>query len=781
MKRWVLALVLFGIPTSTFAVEGKAERVHAPYFQTDENALLPLKSSHTEVTVAGVIAHARVTQTYQNTGDVPIEAIYIFPGSTRSAVFGMRMTIGERTIEATIDKRKAARKLYEGAKEEGKSASLLEQQRPNVFQMNVANILPGDEIDVQLDYTELLVPDGNEYELVVPAVVGPRYSTETGEESAWLSNPYLKKDTPVPYEWTASVTVDAGMPIAKIACTSHDVEAKFESKERARVDLTESGEGDRDFIVRYRMAGDALATGLLLHEREGDSGEQFFLMMVQPPSRVEPEAIPPRDYTFVVDVSGSMGGFPLEVSKALMRDLLGGLRPTDTFNVMFFAGGNTVLWERSVPATPANIKQAVYAVDNQRGGGGTELLAALKRAFELSEEGEKGVSRTIVVATDGYVAVEPQSFELIRKSLGSANLFSFGIGRGVNRHLIEGMARVGHGEPFVATSEAEAKTAASRFATYIKAPALTDVAVSFDGFDAYDVEPASIPDVFASRPVLVFGKYKGRARGNITVSGVSGNEDWEHVVRVADSRPDATLTALPYLWARSRVAMLSDLNQLRADDKRVEEVTDLGLEYNLLTAYTSFVAIDEVVRSDGQVKTVKQPLPLPSGVENSAVGGGSVGYGMLGAKGRGKGGGGTAYGVGIGGSGTVGRSAVGHGSGGYIGKGKSDAHIGIGGKEVSAGTYDKNVIHAVIKRHLARIRYCYEKQLQRDPKLAGKLIIEFKIDENGNVTVARVASSTLGDPTAETCIVAEFKKLRFPAPEDGTVTVKYPMVFKAQN
>jgi Ca-activated chloride channel family protein len=279
-------------------------------------------------------------------------------------------------------------------------------------------------------------------------------------------------------------------------------------------------------------------------------------------------------------------------------------------------------------ATEANIEKAVQVIDELQGSGSTELLPALKRALALPRA--EGMSRSVVIVTDGYVTVEAEAFDLIRTRLGEANMFAFGIGSGVNRHLIEGMARVGMGEPFVITDPSGAPARAEKFRKYIQSPVLTQVKAEFKGLSVYDVEPLSIPDVLAERPIIVFGKWRGRPTGKVTVRGRTGRGKYEKSLNVAEFRPRSSNAGLRYLWARHRIQMLDDYNNLAPDDDRVKEVTQLGLDYNLLTQYTSFVAIDSRVRSDGKPTTVKQPLPLPQGVSDYAVGGyASAGSGAL--------------------------------------------------------------------------------------------------------------------------------------------------------
>ncbi len=622
----MLAVVFIFNPIG-YASNGETEnKTLSPYFlvQSDnpETDRLPLKATSAQVNVAGVIADVTVTQEYQNEGKNPLEAIYVFPASTKAAVYAMKMQIGERTIQAKIKKKQEARQEYEQAKQAGQSASLLEQRRPNVFQMNVANILPGDVIKVEMKYTELLVPTDAVYQFVYPTVVGPRYAGDQFGGDApsedWTANPYLHEGEKPLNTFDIKVNLQTGVPVQDITCETHKVNISYEGKTSARVQL-DGGEkqgGNRDFILKYRLTGNAIETGGLLYEGEK---ENFFLLMLQPPKRVKASQIPPREYLFVVDVSGSMRGFPLNTSKALLKDLIGGLNQKDMFNVLLFAGSARMMAENSLPATQANINRAIHTIDRQRGGGGTRLLPALQKAFDLTQA--QGMSRTIVVVTDGYVAVEAQAFDLIRKRLSDANLFPFGIGSSVNRHLIEGMARMGMGEPFVVLKPGAAKDKANKLRKLIQTPVLTDVKIDFQGFDTYDVEPPSIPDVMADRPVIVFGKYRGKAKGRIRLQGVSGETPYSTEIDLSVLKPTPTNMALRYLWARHRIAVLADYNQLSPNDERVQEVTNLGLTYNLLTAYTSFVAVDSLKRiKNGKATTVRQPLPLPQGVSDSAVG-----------------------------------------------------------------------------------------------------------------------------------------------------------------
>jgi Ca-activated chloride channel family protein len=620
----LLAVPNLGIYGQTMEKDNE-DKTLSPFFfvQSEDSDLdqLPLKSTSADVNIAGVIADVKVVQVYKNEGKSVLEAIYIFPASTRAAVYNMKMTIGERVIRANIKERKEARQEYEQAVREGRTASLLEQQRPNVFQMNVGNILPGDEIKVELHYTELLLAEDKTYEFMYPTVVGPRYSNKSENEAGadkWVKNPYLQEGKEPNYNFDIDVHIAAGMPIKDLFSPSHNLDIEYKSSDDAVIELAEGEhkKGDRDFILKYRLNGDQIAPGLLLHRGEK---ENFFLMMLQPPKRIKTREIPYREYIFIVDVSGSMNGFPLDISKELLRNLIGNLQSGDRFNVLLFAAGSSIMAEKSLLATEENINKAIHLIERERGGGGTELLPALKRALALPRS--DGFSRSVVIATDGYVHVEKEAFDLIRNNLGKANMFPFGIGSSVNRFLIEGMARAGMGESFVITRPDDAQKIANKFRNYISSPVLTQISYEIDGFDVYDVEPVTIPDVFAQRPVLLFGKWRGNADGEITIKGVVGQgKKYTKTIDVSDYETADRNRALKYLWARHKIAILADYNQVNPDDERVKEITNLGLTYSLLTEYTSFIAADTQIRTEGgQTTTVQQPLPLPHGVSNNAV------------------------------------------------------------------------------------------------------------------------------------------------------------------
>jgi Ca-activated chloride channel family protein len=313
---------------------------------------------------------------------------------------------------------------------------------------------------VEIEWTEVIPAVGAVYEYVLPTVVGPRYTGggSAGGEAAWAANPHLPTGSADPFEFTLDVALQTTLPLAECVCPSHPVKVEFQARDRAvlKMDHRHGRQlANRDFILRWKLGNAAVDAGLLLHR--GDKVNHF-LLQVAPPERVELSQIPGRDYVMVLDISGSMTGFPLQTAKDLLRDLVKGLREDDTFNIVTFASGSAVFSEDPVAATAKNLKRALQFIDGRPAGGGTELEAALRRALALA--GGEGRSRSVLLITDGYITAEDECRELIRASLGEANLFAFGIGSSVNRHLIEQLARAGGGEPEGVPTHAEAGPAA---------------------------------------------------------------------------------------------------------------------------------------------------------------------------------------------------------------------------------------------------------------------------------------------------------------------------------
>lgn len=612
--------------------ENAEDQILAPYFMIQsEDATLdsfPLKATDVTTNINGMIAETTVIQTYTNEGEKPINARYVLPTSTDVTVHGMTLEIGNQIVRAQIKEKEEAKQEFEEAKSEGKSASLLEQQRPNVFTMDVANIMPGETARVELYYTELIHPTEGVYEFLFPTVVGPRYiapsDSEKNGSKDWISTPYLSDGNTPPGEYHITVNLSTGVPITEISCKSHEISVTRDNDSTARVTLANPADyaGNRDFILKYKLTGEEVQSGLIL--TKGDK-ENFFMLTVQPPEHYTPEEIPPREYIFVLDVSGSMNGYPLDTGKDLIHDLVSGLRETDKFNLILFSGASSQMSPESLPATAENIQAALTLIDEQEGGGGTSLSPAVESALAIPKD--DSFARSIVIITDGYIYNEHDVYDIINQNMDTANFFSFGIGTSVNRYLIEGIAGAGLGESFIVTDSADAADCAERFRSYIQAPLLTDITVSYEDFQIYDVATATPSTLFSQKPLVIFGKWKGDATGGITITGQSGTEAYIQEISVNEVPISTESDAICYLWARTKLDQLAGYGSTRNDSSVKDEITRLGLEYNMTTPYTSFIAVVDTVRNpEGNASDVNQPLPLPLKVSNLAIGGEYTAY-----------------------------------------------------------------------------------------------------------------------------------------------------------
>ncbi len=749
---------------------------------------LPLRSQTTTVDVAGVIARIRIEQVWQNAGRTPIEAVYVFPTSTRAALHDLRLRINDqRELRAEIRAKEQAQKIYEAARDNGQTAGLLEQQRPNAVTMNVANILPGDKIVVVIEASELLRSVEGVYELVLPQTIGTRYQGNAGSESFVENGSIAASSSTV--QTKIEVTVRSPIGVKRIGSPSHGIAPLFDGADEAKVVLTSSVDdviADRDVVLRWQLAGDDNETGVLLF-RDKDSKENFFLLLGEAPADVEAVDAPAREVVFVVDVSGSMGGFPLDTAKGLLRDLVGELRDEDRFNMLFFAGSSTVLAEHSLAPTPNNIALALNTLNRHQGGGGTELREALQRALALPVDKDAGRARVVVVVTDGFVSAERAVFDDVRDHLGDASVFAFGIGSSVNRDLIEGLARAGHTEPFVMLDAAQGLRAVDHFRVNVGRPSLTHINVRFDGFTATDLEPARAPDLFPGRPLVMLGKFSGPSSGNVVVTGTGlRGAPYEHVIPIEDNLERKEHAPLASLWARSRIARLADGNT--PSTEQLAEVEQLGLRYRLLSERTSFVVVDPAVRNaNGDAAAVAQPSVTPRGVKGDTVTqsvSGSffgVGVGALG---------GLSGSSGLVGSGGLGTRGLGTG-GGIVGLGTGSGRSKGGtrvvpGQIIYEGGLSREEIQRVISRSMSQIKYCYEKQLVAVPGLKGKLVLRWQISSDGTVTNAVTAQNDLGtagngaNEVVGACVQRIISRLQFPAPKGGgKVNVTYPFVFSA--
>ena len=480
-----------------------------------DGAVLQFPLEHTDVRaeVTGNIAQVELIQIFRNPYKKKIEAVYVFPLPNRAAVNGMEIKIGERTIEATIKKRDDAQRIYEEARAAGHVTALLEQERPNIFTQSVANILPGNSVEVTIRYFETVPYENSAYTFSFPMVVGPRFipgEPSTSGERGWSPNttdvpdasgitpPVLEPGQRTGHDISLSLQLDAGATLTELAAPSHDVTIERNGETSAVIRLAnEAVIPNKDFVLRYSIDGEAPRVALLPHRRDGNG---HFLLLVQPETEPPDKDISPKEMIFVVDGSGSMSGFPIEKVKEAMRYALKNLNAHDTFRIIRFSNGVESFQPGPVPATSANIQQGLAYVGTLSGRGGTIMLEGVEAALRPPKDPER--LRIVSFMTDGHIGNEDEILAYLKTNLGSARLFSFGVGNSVNRYLLDKMAEFGRGTVEYVLLKDKADESVARFYDRIRNPYLTDLEIDWGGIPVEDVYPKAIPDLFLGQPVV---------------------------------------------------------------------------------------------------------------------------------------------------------------------------------------------------------------------------------------------------------------------------------------
>lgn len=617
MRRFLQGFLVFLVCCSLAHAEWNAPEMRI----AGSTETLPLVMTKVDASVSGVVADVQLSQRYENRGQTPVEAVYVFPVRRNAAVYAMQLRVGERQVRAVLERKEDARERYEQAVSEGRTASLLEQRDADVLSLSIGNILPGDDIEVTLSYTELLVPEDGRYRFFFPNTFGDSRSAEEVDASESTPLSLTSSDEAIEYALDVQVRLDSPVPIASVESPSHEVLVFDDGtpySKTIQLSFDDARTAARDFIVDYRLQGDEIDTGILLHEEEG---EGYFLLMAQPPRQVTRASIVPREYLFIVDVSGSMNGEPIRTVKELMRELILSLRPDERFNVLLFESAVEALTlDESLNASPENLDKALAVFDKDMGYGGTRLFNALEVAYALPQS--VGYSRTLVVISDGHIAAGADVSALINANLDQGNVFAMGIGSGVSQEVIDRIARAGRAEPIFVDTREDSGPQAARLLSMIEHPLMTDIRLEFEGVDAFDLEPQFIPDVFAQRPVVVTGRYVPGTGGRAILTGRSAGRDQRYELGFRGRA--GQYPAIKRLWARQRLTSWMDgrLDGRLPDsvDGRIEEIVQHSIEYSILSPWTAFVAVDERVRSDGQVERVQQPAVQRESTRTGGIG-----------------------------------------------------------------------------------------------------------------------------------------------------------------
>lgn len=598
----------------------------------------PTVATDVQMRISGMIARVRVSQRFENPGSTWTEGIYVFPLPETAAVDRMRMRIGERVVEGRIEERERAKRVYQEAKQSGRRAALVEQERPNIFTTSVANIAPNDSISVEIEYQQTLRYANGEFRLRFPMVVAPRYipgQTVTHEEtlsgfkgSGWSNDtnqvPDASRITPPvlhPSEGainpvTLAIELDAGFPLARIQSPSHAIAVEDDGAGNANIGfLSDSAPADRDFVLSWSPRAVDAPRAALFTEEVG--GETYALLMVMPPEAPPAQTVLRREVIFVIDTSGSMGGASIRQAKRALGFAIERLRDGDRFNIIEFNSNTRLLYPAPRPASVLSREHALHWVAALDAGGGTEMRSALEAALSNGPEARR--LRQVVFLTDGAVGNEDALFNIIQRKLGESRLFPIGIGSAPNSHFMRRAATFGRGAFTYIGSVNEVGEKMEALFQKLETPVMQDIRVRWpESSGGVEVFPARLPDLYAGDPLVVTARLPRTGR-QVEIQGTRVNEGWGAQIPLAGGKNQAGVAVL---FARNKIASLMQGITRGADRDAIREaVVEVALEHRLVSRYTSLVAVDVTpARPDG-VNAPTRPLPanLPAGWEYEKV------------------------------------------------------------------------------------------------------------------------------------------------------------------
>lgn len=596
----------------------------------------PLEHTSVKAEISGFVSTVSVTQVFHNPRQEKIEAVYTFPLPGDAAVDDMLMRVGDRVVRGEIKRREEARRIYEQARDRGHVASLLDQERPNIFTQSVANIMPGQKVEITIKYVEMLPYDDGAFTFVFPMVVGPRFipgnpagrtgtgwapDTDQVPDASRITPPVTPKGTRAGHDIDLTVSIDAGVPIGDIKSKLHEVDVSREGKQRAKISLKNRKEiPNRDFVLKYLVAGDEIRSGSLAH-KDGEDGYVALIMI--PPKRVKPEQVAPKEMIFVIDRSGSQSGRPLQKAKETIKYVIEHMNPNDTFNVIDFGSTANMLFSEPKKNTAEYREKALRYIGTLNGNGGTWMGPAVEMVCKTPPPENR--LRIVTFMTDGYVGNDFEIISLVKQLRGASRWFPFGTGNSVNRFLLDNMARVGGGEVDYVLLNTSGEAVGKKFYDRISTPVLTNITLVTDGVSLEQVYPEAVSDLWDRKPLIFKARYSKAGKGKVTIKGLSGGKPYEQTFEVTLPEKESAHGALGALWARAKVddLMGQDWMGLQRGNPKAEikeEIIRVALQHRIMTQFTSFVAVEETtVTVGGKPTKVAVPVEMPDGVTYEGV------------------------------------------------------------------------------------------------------------------------------------------------------------------
>jgi Ca-activated chloride channel family protein len=587
---------------------------------------VPLKHTDVKASIAGYIATVDVQQQYHNPFTDKIEAVYVFPLPQNSAVNEFLMTIGDRKIRGIIRDRVEAQQIYAEARAQGYVASLLTQERPNIFTQSVANIEPGKEIDIDIKYFNTLDYHDGWYEFVFPMVVGPRFNPpsmgnqgigaaaqgQPGASGQKVEVQYLRPEQRSGHDISVSLNIDAGVKVEQVASANHQIRhTALGNSMKVELDPADTIP-NKDFVLRYKVAGGTVKSALMLQRDKTGNGGYFTLMLI-PPSSIQDLPRQALEMVFTLDVSGSMNGAPIEQSRKAIQYALTHMQQGDTFQIVRFASSAQSMSPQPLPPTEENIQNALSYVQQMSASGGTMMMEGIRQSLNFPPDRSR--LRFVAFLTDGMIGNDNEILRAVHDALGDSRIFSFGVGSAPNRYLLDNMAKIGKGAVAYLSLNDNADQIMSKYFDRISHPALTHIDVDYGTMQASDVFPAKVPDLFVGRPVVITGRFNGSGQTTLNVKGLVAGQERQFSIPVNLDDAETTHAGIPSVWARQKIASLAEEGLWDQTKDVAGGIKQVALDYGLMSQFTAFVAVDSSTKTaGGEAKTAVVPVPVPDGV-----------------------------------------------------------------------------------------------------------------------------------------------------------------------
>ena len=745
----LLIMCLYSIPTRISAQDIPFPRFIVNSDASDIDSLLP-DSTHIEAHVSGIITEVIIKQFFVYQGSSTLEASLLMPMHPSIMIHGGMVKVGNQSYKAEMKDKEKVREIYDQAKKK-LDPFFLSWNEPNAFQMHVSGIQPGMRVSYEIRYTQIMKPNSGTYQLILPKPLRPYYLKvldfvplyrDTFSDTSFSE----MKEFPAG-SFTSTVIVAKGGSMAN--CTAKGFALQENESAFIGTFSSKSPHSPQELSVEYQFADQEPAANVMMYE---DNNDKFFLLTLHPPVNKQlRDSNHSHEYVILCDSSALETG----AASTFWNSFSKGLYPGDKVNIQHFGNENIQLSDTSQFCTKDMVSRAHVFFNRVQETEGLEPIALIDRLTNILSQPQSGSmsARTIIILSNGFVDAGPDIFEQVKMQLTDANIFAIATGNESNERFFDAISRLTMSEPMALKGNLESmEQQSNNIVRMLQNPALTKLKVGFDGFNAIELEPASYPDLYSERPVMIFGKFKGKAKGRIVITGMMGDKSFAKTLEISSIKQTVSNTALPYLWAKQRIALLIDYNVYERTSQRVNEITKLGKRYGVQTPYTAFGVLGNEL---GKKKVIPAIMYQPL---NLAIGGTLVT---------------SSSGMQLARTNEVEVEAACN----YQDAGAHDEEGLISvGSVMTEKVMDNTILDVyknTVEQQLSSMLACYAEALPKFFHLQGTIQILVIYDEDGNITEISMADSELNIPEIDNCILKAAQSINYPKTMEGMVQISF--------